>query len=609
VNTANEIQAERVAIMMRQTPLAAAVTVVNASLMTAVLSPGHETRAVWWWTAVILISVLRLGIWWAYQRRSSVTKASAASGWGTAGAFGAAAAGLLWGAGASWLWPQSEAHQLLWVFLIGGMCAGAAAIHNAHLPTALAFILPAGLPVAARYAVENSPSGFAAMGMILVFLAALTVISQRSSTYFGDNLKLRFDLALQAQELDTVNARLRQEMAERRATEANLRQAQKMEAFGQLTGGIAHDFNNLLTAVLGSLALLRKRLPAGEERAERLVNNAVLGAQRGAALTQRLLAFGRRQALRPEAVDLPLLVQEMSGLLRSSLGAGVRAEMRFPTSLPPVFVDANQLELALLNLAVNARDAMPAGGVITVAAQERQLDTTSEDSAGLLPGDYVVISVSDTGEGMDEATLARAMEPFFTTKGVGKGTGLGLSMVHGLAAQSGGRFALRSRKGAGTVAELWLPQAERRTAPANAAGSEPLSAFSAPPGQSRRVLLVDDDPLVLASTTAMLEDLGHHVVTAESATQALAVLRATGPVDLVITDYGMPGMTGLQLAEALRLQRPDLPVMLATGYGELREVTTAGLFRLSKPFGQDSLAHAMQECMGGASTRTASGGL
>jgi signal transduction histidine kinase len=235
-----------------------------------------------------------------------------------------------------------------------------------------------------------------------------------------------------------------------------------MEALGQLTGGIAHDFNNLLMIVLGSLSLLRKRLAEGDIEASRLLDTAVQGAERGAALTERLLAFGRRQALEPEVVQLPALVSNMATLLSSSLGASVHVTMRFPEALSPVEVDPNQLELALLNLAVNARDAMPSGGEIAIGAREEAVRWGEADAVP--PGGYVVLSVTDTGHGMDEATLTRATEPFFTTKTVGKGTGLGLSVVHGFAAQSGGQFLLYSTKGVGTVAELWLPRAQSAVA-------------------------------------------------------------------------------------------------------------------------------------------------
>jgi signal transduction histidine kinase/CheY-like chemotaxis protein len=393
--------------------------------------------------------------------------------------------------------------------------------------------------------------------------------------------------------LRTTMEELQRETAQREAAEQRMREAQKMEAVGQLTGGIAHDFNNLLTAVLGSLHLLRKRLPKGDEGAGRLVDNAVQGAQRGAALTQRLLAFGRRQLLEPEAVDLPTLVRGLADLLRSSLGAGVQVETRFPISLAPAHVDANQLELAVLNLAVNARDAMAGAGRLVIAGREEPAGSGGPD--GIMRA-YVVLSVTDSGTGMDEATLARAMEPFFTTKGIGKGTGLGLSMVHGLAAQSGGRLMLHSQVGVGTTAELWLPRAEiapmMTWLPTKAEQPRPL-----PAPKRRSVLLVDDDPLVLTSTASMLEDIGHDVVEAASGKQALEILRAGAKVDLVVTDYAMPGMTGVQLAADLHQDQPMLPVLLATGYAETVEAARAGLPLLAKPFDQAALAEAVGKCL------------
>ncbi|RKK03838.1 response regulator [Pseudoroseomonas wenyumeiae] len=400
--------------------------------------------------------------------------------------------------------------------------------------------------------------------------------------------------AMAMAQLTATMDELQRETAQREAAEQRVRQVQKMEAVGQLTGGIAHDFNNLLMAILGSMLLLRKRLPAGDDRALRLLDNAVQGAQRGASLTQRLLAFSRGQALKPDVVHIPELVRGMAELLRSSMGAIVQVETSFPPALAPAYVDANQLELALLNLAVNARDAMPEGGLLTISGRDDLV------SAGQLtelpPGHYVVLSVIDNGEGMDEATLARCMEPFFTTKGVGKGTGLGLSMVYGLAAQSGGRLVLHSRQGEGTTAELWLPRAEARQAMA----AQPNSALCEErtmPRTSCTVLLVDDDPLVLASTTTMLEDLGHAVVAATSGREAMDILRAGAKVDLVVTDQAMPGMTGLQLASQLQLLHSQMPVMLITGYADRTELTTATMPLLYKPFSQSALEAAIQSCL------------
>jgi PAS domain S-box-containing protein len=366
-------------------------------------------------------------------------------------------------------------------------------------------------------------------------------------------------------------------------------QSQKMDAVGQLTGGIAHDFNNLLMAIQASLELLRKRV-LKEPKTASLLENAMLAAQRGTALTQRMLSFARRQELKPEPIDAPGLVTGMTDLLERSLGSSIRIETDFPTALPPVLADHNQLELAILNLAVNARDAMLAGGSILIAGVEAHI---AEGENGLKAGSYVRLSVTDTGEGMDEKTLAQAAAPFFTTKGVGKGTGLGLSMVLGMAEQSGGRLTLKSRKGEGTTAELWLP-----VAPESAGRPNPhrQRGFPAEPNRMMRpmtVLVVDDDGLVLVNTSAMLEDLGHKVFEANSARQALDILRRETQIDLTITDQVMPDMTGSQLAEAIRAEWPQMSIILATGYAELPVGIGPELLKLAKPFNQKALAEAI----------------
>jgi PAS domain S-box-containing protein len=368
-----------------------------------------------------------------------------------------------------------------------------------------------------------------------------------------------------------------------KAAEAKLREAQKMEALGQLTGGVAHDFNNLLMVVLGNLGLLRKRVPA-DPRILRLLDGAQQGAERGAALTSRMLAFARRQELRPTAVDLAALVRGVTPLLERSAGPTTRIEARLPEGLPPALVDANQLELALLNLVVNARDAMPEGGTIEITAGLAEAPSP-EAPAGLLPGRYLCLSLRDTGAGMDAATLARAAEPFYTTKGVGRGSGLGLSMVQGLAQQSGGGLRLISLPGRGTTAAIWLPRADTEAASAEA----PAVAAGGTRPPARRILVVDDDPLVAAGTAMMLEDLGHWALTAHSAEEALRLLANDPGIDFLLTDHAMPGKTGLELAEHLRRERPALPVALATGFAELPAAATDWLPRLNKPYRQDEL--------------------
>ncbi|MEI9803304.1 MAG: PAS domain S-box protein [Pseudolabrys sp.] len=381
---------------------------------------------------------------------------------------------------------------------------------------------------------------------------------------------------------DLTERREAQEKLER--TREALLQSQKMEAIGQLTGGVAHDFNNLLMAVLGSLELMRKRLP-DDPKVLGLLDNAMQGAQRGTALTKRMLAFARRQELKQEAVDIPNLVRGMADLLRRSLGATVTLETRFPLMLDPVLADASQLEMALLNLTVNARDAMmPNGGHIVISARE---ETIPAREVGLAPGAYVRLAVSDSGTGMDAATLRRATEPFFTTKEPGKGTGLGLSMVHGLAEQFGGRFGLQSRLGEGTVAELWLPVASKASEPET---PPPRRDHDAGKSQPLVVLAVDDDALVLTNTAAMLEDLGHTCRAVLSAAEALEFLKTDDTIDLVITDQVMARMTGLQLADAIHRQWPQIPVLLATGYAEIEPEAAAQVPTLAKPFTQAELA-------------------
>ena len=385
---------------------------------------------------------------------------------------------------------------------------------------------------------------------------------------------------------ETLEQRVAERAEELAVAQEALRQAQKMEAMGQLTGGVAHDFNNLLTPIIGSLDLLHRKALGGA-REQRLVEGALQSAERAKTLVQRLLAFARRQPLQPGPVDLAELVRGMVELVASTSGPRIRIETDLDEPLPYARADANQLEMAILNLAVNARDAMPDGGSITIAASARTV--AAGQVPGLAAGGYVRISVADTGIGMDEAVLARAVEPFFSTKGVGRGTGLGLSMVHGLAAQLGGALTLDSRRGEGTEAALWLPVSD--SAPASAAGRrEPDEPARASAGT---VLLVDDEALVRASTADMLTELGYEVVEAESGQDALALVDLRLP-DLVITDHLMPGLSGTDLAMILATERPGLPVLIVSGYADLDGLPT-DLPRLTKPFRQADLAERLAE--------------
>ncbi len=389
-------------------------------------------------------------------------------------------------------------------------------------------------------------------------------------------------------------AKITRDVTERKKAEEELEQArralmqsQKMEAIGQLTGGVAHDFNNLLMAVLGSLELLAKRLP-DDPKSRMLLDNARHAAERGATLTRRLLAFARMQHVQLRPVDIPALVRDMADLLHQSARDTIKIETQFPLTMKPALADANEIEMALLNLVVNARDAMANGGTIVISSRVAKI--MRDEPHGLKAGEYVVLSVRDTGHGMNAEVLRRATEPFFTTKGVGKGTGLGLAMVHGIAEQAGGRLHLISAPGQGTTAELWLPVAKAQAAEQTAHEPAPQDTQH----QRRLVILaVDDDPLVLLNTVAMLEDLGHGVIPARSGQEALQRAAADDSIELVITDQVMPEMTGTELIDLLKQQKPSLHFILASGYAEFEKSATRDVHRLAKPFTQAGLAAAV----------------
>ena len=369
------------------------------------------------------------------------------------------------------------------------------------------------------------------------------------------------------------------DITERRQAEDALRQSQKLEAMGQLTGGVAHDFNNLLTPIVGSLDLLRRR-GVGGEREQRLIDGALQSADRAKTLVQRLLAFARRQPLQATSVDVAGLVTGMADLVASTTGPQIKVVVDLADPVPAARADANQLEMAILNLAVNARDVMSDGGTLRISAAGETIPPGHR--SGLNPGAYVRLSVADTGTGMDEATLARAVEPFFSTKGIGKGTGLGLSMVHGLASQLGGALVLSSKPGLGTNVELWLPQAPEPTE------TEPDPVAPAAGSGKGTVLLVDDEVLIRMSTADMLAEAGYEVVEASSAEEALKLFDGGAHIDMLVTDHMMSGMTGGELAHLVRDRRPDLPVLIISGYAET-DGMPSDLPRLTKPFREADL--------------------
>ncbi|HXV01084.1 MAG TPA: PAS domain-containing protein [Caulobacteraceae bacterium] len=380
---------------------------------------------------------------------------------------------------------------------------------------------------------------------------------------------------------ETLEERVVQRTADLERLHEQLRQSQKMEAVGQLTGGIAHDFNNLLTPILGGLDILQRR-GVGDERGQRLIEGALQSADRARTLVQRLLAFARRQPLRPIAVDIGKIVVEMTDLLGGTLGPTIRIVVDIAEDLPCAMADPNQLEMALLNLAVNARDAMADGGVLTISARVSEVGPGQK----LNSGRYIRLAVSDTGVGMDDQTLAHAIEPFFSTKGIGKGTGLGLSMVHGLAAQLGGALELASTVGVGTTIEMWVPAATQAgVAESIRQGGGDLTAGAGV------VLLVDDEEVIRTTTAQMLADMGFTVIEAGSAAEARGRL-ARSRVDLVITDHLMPGMSGSEFAREVHSERPGLPILIISGFAEMDDVAP-DLPRLMKPFRGAELANSL----------------
>ncbi|MGX4769075.1 ATP-binding protein [Bradyrhizobium guangdongense] len=380
-----------------------------------------------------------------------------------------------------------------------------------------------------------------------------------------------------------VTDRLEEQARLAKAEEA-LRQAQKMEAMGQLTGGVAHDFNNLLTPIVGLLDLFQRK-GIGGEREHRLIAGAAQAAERAKTLVQRLLAFARRQPLQPVPVNIGRLVADMGELISSTTGPQIQVTVDTPDGLPEAMADPNQIEMAILNLSVNARDAMPDGGKLRISAKARTVERAH--GSDLVPGAYVCISVADTGNGMDEDTVAHAVEPFFSTKGIGQGTGLGLSMVHGLASQLGGALTIRSAVGAGTTVELWLPVSHAAAGAIDAAPQAKLR-----PLHTGTALLVDDEPLVRMSTAEMLSELGYRVVEAGSAEDALQRVKDGLRPDLLITDHLMPGMSGTDLGLALRSQYPEIQILVVSGYAN-NEGITPDLSRLTKPFRSDELAASL----------------
>ncbi|HJU14909.1 MAG TPA: response regulator [Stellaceae bacterium] len=586
---AGTVYAERVDALFRQMPIALAVNIVNSALTAAVLTP-FATRPfpLPWFGSVVLVTIGR-GTMWLHYRRAAVQPETTRR-WSQLATCGSLLSGLCWGIGGIILFPVLPAlGQLFLIVVMGGMCAGAVAISASHLPTLLAFLLSTSLPMALRFFMQGSATDSALAAMIVVFAAALSLAGRHFSQIFAEALRLRFELNEANLRLAEANLRLQAEMAEHRATEAALHQAQKLEAIGQLTGGIAHDFNNLLSVAAIDATLLHDR--AADEPTRRRASAILNIVERGERLTRQLLAFSRRRTLRPEPVMLQQRAAEIADLLARSLREDIAVAIDLPEELWPVFVDPGEFDLALLNIGVNARDAMPNGGVFRVEARNMRCGGAASSN---LSGEFVAITLSDTGTGMPADVRERAFDPYFTTKETGLGSGLGLSQVYGFASQSGGTALIASEPGQGTAITLFLPRATAAPAVPSAA-----AANGAPAPVPARILLVEDDREVAEATQELLREMGFETRWAQDGKAALGLIEGGLSTDLVLSDIVMPGgVSGLDLARTVRERCPDLPILLGTGYsGYASQVVSEGFDLIEKPYHPAGLAAALRSAL------------
>ena len=570
----NGIYVAQIRALYQHVPIVLLVNIVNSALVAIVLA---SYKGQTWWLVFLALTIALTGahaLGWVRYRRISES-ARSASRWAAAATVGSGLSGLLWGVGSALLLPDNLVEQTFVAFVIGGMCAASLVAFSNYLPAFIAYVFPASLPLAGRFFLD----GWTVHGdMMVVFAVTITLAACNSTRGFVHGLRLNSDLTEKTKELVAANHRLHLEMEQRRVAEDQLRQIHKMEAVGQLTGGIAHDFNNLLTVVVGHLEMAQDRASA-DPRTVASLQAALRAAERGAALTRHLLAFARRQHLDPRLVDIRGVLSGAERLLEQTIGPEIELVIRSEPDLHPAWIDPNQLELAILNLALNARDAMPGGGVLRISAENRQGDIGNLP-AELQPDDYVVISVTDTGIGMNKETLQRAFEPFFTTKEAGRGSGLGLSIVHGFAAQSGGLVEIASTLREGTKVDLWLPRAESKTS--QCVAPDPGLFFEP---RHARIVVCDDDLGVLTFVATVLRDNGHVVWEADTPSEALAIVEREQPLDLLLVDYAMPGMNGIAVIDRARACQRELNVILMSGHPDvLRSGGASGIPLLAKPF-------------------------
>ena len=559
IGTNNEVYSAQVNRLYHQTPMVLTVNLVNSALVAVVLA-SYSGEAQWLIFLVLTIALTALRLLGWRQFYCTEHHGLTTGRWAILAIAGSGLSGTLWGAGSAVLLPGNLVEETFVAFVIGGMCVASLISFSYYFPAFIAYVFPAVLPMAGRFFWDGWPVHG---DMMIVFAVTIALAAFNSARGFATGLRLNFDLTERTRQLTATNSRLEQEMAQRRAAEDQLRQAHKMEAIGQLTGGIAHDFNNLLTAVIGHLEMAEAKVSSDPGTAV-LLQSALRAADRGATLTRHLLAFARRQHLEPVPVDAAAVVEGVVKMLRRTISPDIQAFVRAAPGLPPAWVDPNQLELAILNLALNARDAMPDGGTLRIDLSCGQ-DHDAGSPPDLASGEYVVVSVSDTGTGMSRDTLARAFEPFFTTKEAGRGSGLGLSLVHGFAAQSGGAAQITSSAGTGTKVDLWLPRA------AGEAISYPEwqpDHCAAQPGQAR-ILVCDDDADVRAVVGSSLRDSGYAVWEADSPAHAFDILDSEQPIDLLVVDYAMPEMNGLAVIDRALACHDGLKALLISGHAEI----------------------------------------
>src|SRR6516162_733986 len=595
-----EISAAQFQALYEHMPMVLAVNVVNSALVALVLTSYMEQTR-WWifFGFVVALTGARAMGWRHYHHHRKGVEDK--TRWAILATAGSGLSGLLWGGSSTLLLPDNIVEQTFMAFVIGGMCAGALVSLSYYLPAFVAYVFASALPLAGSFLMDGR-TVYVAMGcMVVVFVGAVTFAAHHFNHAFLNGVRLNLDLrdrteelTKRTDELTAANSRVETEITQRKVAEDQLHQAQKMDALGQLTGGIAHDFNNLLTAVIGNLELVQQR-SRGDPQIASVLQAALGAAERGTSLIQNLLTFARRKPLYPRAVEVSAVVDNVEKILKQTISPDIRLLILANPYLGPAWVDPNQLELAILNLALNARDAMPGGGTLQIACENRRVEA-SNAPPDLAAGDYVIVTVSDTGTGMSDATLAHAFEPFFTTKEAGRGSGLGLSMVQGFAGQSGGAVQIASSLGEGTRMTLWLPCAEGRSAETLSleAGGSGLGSSQA------RVLICDDDGDVRAFVGTLLRSNGCTVWEANNPAVALQILKTERPIDLLLVDYVMPEMSGTAVIGQARTYQPGLKTLLITGYAEaLRADEISGIPVLSKPFKVTEVRKRITEILAG----------